>query len=271
MVAVSPADAAASTNTWSQIAIRMVVQASRSEGYAKFATLTETDQEDLKAARLSLGTLGAISEITFALEQMFKSSVSASVRDDYDLENEADRFLKGVEFRHINWIPSHGKALFFTSYHVPVDAPGNGFKACLGSPARVADIETRASQEETNKAKEDVDAMCNALEEATIAAVDNGSGFFNDQNIFKGYPVVGFNHRMQTSGGCEGTHPGHEYNPEICTPTQILDKIEIACSSDCRLHTNLYFDVELRLPLSQIWEVINDLKKLRSFDPVKFC
>nr|AKH04265.1 putative FAD/FMN-containing dehydrogenas [Taxus baccata] len=125
------------------VSMRLVVPASPSEGYAKVITLTEED-EDMKAARISLGTLGAISEITFALQPMFKRSVSISVENDTDLETEAERFLRTYEFGDIEWVPSHGKAVYMKKYGVPVDVPGNGENALVTRGFRVIDIETAA-------------------------------------------------------------------------------------------------------------------------------
>ncbi|GLJ25483.1 hypothetical protein SUGI_0487880 [Cryptomeria japonica] len=107
------------------VGMRIVVPASPSEGYAKIITLTEAD-EDLKAAKLALGTLGAISEITFALQPMFKRSVSVTVKDDYDLEKEVEIFLKAHAFADINWLPSHRKAVFVANDRVSVVVAGDG-------------------------------------------------------------------------------------------------------------------------------------------------
>ncbi|KAH9323428.1 hypothetical protein KI387_018067, partial [Taxus chinensis] len=127
------------------VSMRLVVAAPPSEGYAKVITLTEAD-EDMKAARISLGTLGAISEITFALQPMFKRSVSIAVENDTDLEKQAERFLRTYEFADIEWVPSHGKAVFMTKYSVPVDVPGDGENAILRDGSRVADVERDAYQ-----------------------------------------------------------------------------------------------------------------------------
>lgn len=61
--------------------------------------LIESDS-DLKVAKISLGTLGAISKITFTLQHMFKRSFSTTVKDDNDLENEAESFLRVSEYAY---------------------------------------------------------------------------------------------------------------------------------------------------------------------------
>ncbi|GLJ25477.1 hypothetical protein SUGI_0487810 [Cryptomeria japonica] len=249
------------------VGMRIVVPGSPFDGYAKIITLTEAD-EDLKAARLALGTLGAISEITFALRPMFKRSVSVYVKDDFDLENETERFLRAHTFGDIRWLPSHRKVVFHASNRVSVDVAGDGSSAMTGAPTTVADIETGAYQFDSIQAEADVDAICNLVGNGTIQAVANGNGFLNDGKRFTGYPVIGFNHRMQTSGKCEQVP---KQKDKSCTPTQILDKNETTCSWDRRVHTSLYFDVELRVPLSRFREAMADVKKIRDLNPQRMC
>ncbi|GLJ25482.1 hypothetical protein SUGI_0487870 [Cryptomeria japonica] len=249
------------------VGMRIVVPASPSQSYAKIVTLTEAD-EDLKAAKLALGTLGAISEITFALQPMFKRSVSVSVTDDYDLENEAERFLRAHTFADINWFPSHRKAVFVANDRVSVDVAGDGINSILGTPSTVADIETSAYLFDLIQAKADVTAICTVVGNRTLQFAANGNGFLNDGKLFTGYPVVGFNHRMQTSGECERVP---EQTDVSCTPTHIFDKNDTICSWDRRVHSSLFFDVELRVPLSRLREAMEDIKKLRDLDPQKMC
>ncbi|XP_059076534.1 L-gulonolactone oxidase 3-like [Cryptomeria japonica] len=218
------------------VGMRIVVPGSPFDGYAKIITLTEAD-EDLKAARLALGTLGAISEITFSLRPMFKRSVSVS-------------------------------AIFVANDRVSVDVAGDGSNSILGTPTTVADIETRAYLLDSVQAKADVVAICNLVGNRTLRSAANGYGFLNHEKVFTGYPVVGFNYRMQTSGECEQV-PGQK--DERCTPTQILDKNETTCSWDRRVHTSLYFDVELRVPLSRFREAMKDVKKIRDLNPERMC
>ncbi|KAH9323142.1 hypothetical protein KI387_017781, partial [Taxus chinensis] len=246
------------------VSMRLVVPATPSEGYAKVITLTEAD-EDMKAARISLGTLGAISEITFALRPMFKRSVSIAVRDDKDLENEIEDFLRAYEFADIEWIPSHGKAVFLTKYGVPVDVPGEGEFAILRG-SKVSDVERDAYQYDTYQSTNDVDAICNLLESQTISSVAQGNGFVNDGVRFTGYPVIGYNHRMQSFGGCQGN--GTSNNLKY---PKHLDKNDTICLWDRRVHTNMNFDLELRVPMSRILNVIEDIKKLRDLNPQKLC
>ncbi|XP_057835543.2 L-gulonolactone oxidase 2 [Cryptomeria japonica] len=251
------------------VGLKLIVPAPPSQGYAKLITLGESDP-DLKAAKISLGVLGAISEITFTLERMFKTSFSASVKDDNDLEKEAESFLRASEYAYINWFPSQGKTIFLSNHVVSVDVPGDGLNSGVGGPITAMTVETRAHQNDEMQAKEDVDAICNGLE-LLISSATKGSGFLNDGKQFTGYPVIGFNHRMQASGGCQESHPNYQHNHKSCTPNKILDKNNTVCNWDRRLHTNAVFDVELRVSTFHLKEAIEDIKKIRDLNPSRLC
>ncbi|GLJ25480.1 hypothetical protein SUGI_0487850 [Cryptomeria japonica] len=153
---------------------------------------------------------------------------------------------------------------FVANDRVSIDVSGDGSNSILGTPTTVANIETIYSLQ----AEADVVAICNIIGNLTIQAAANGNGFLNDGENFRGYPVVGFNHRMQTSGKCEQI-PKHK--DESCTPTQILDKNESTCTWDRRVHTSLFFDVELRVPLSRFRDAVKDVKKIRDLNPQRMC
>ncbi|XP_057816670.2 L-gulonolactone oxidase 3-like [Cryptomeria japonica] len=68
------------------VGINIVALALVDDGYTKIIHLTEKD-EGIKAARVSLGVLGAISQVMFAMEKIFKRLVTLKVKEDLDLEN----------------------------------------------------------------------------------------------------------------------------------------------------------------------------------------
>jgi FAD-dependent oxidoreductase len=126
------------------VAMRLVIPAPASEGYAKVIELTEKD-EDLKAARFALGTLGAISKITFALQPMFKRSVSLSLEDDADLEDRLEKFLRGHEFADVYWYVAQGKAIMGKVDRAPVDMPGDGLNRASYQPTGMFNVEKSAA------------------------------------------------------------------------------------------------------------------------------
>jgi len=222
-----------------------------------------------KAARFALGTLGAISKITFALQPMFKRSVWLSLEDDAGLEDRLEGFLRKYEFANIYWYIAHGKALMGKIVRVPVDMPGDGTSRAAGQPSTVFNVENSAAQSEAIQATEDAEKLCN---KSAISMINRVNGtFLNDGTYFTGYPVVGFNHRMVTAGGCEDYHQKHEKNQSSCTPTKIVNKNESICSWDRRARGELRYDLEIRVPLSRAREAIVDLKRFRALDPKPLC
>jgi L-gulonolactone oxidase len=131
------------------VGMSLVVPAPANEGYAKLLHLTNND-EDLKAARVSLGVLGAISQLTFKVEKMFKRSVTLDLKDDSDLEESFVSFAKAHEFGLIAWYPSLRQALYTIQDRVSVQVAGNGkVSNPFFQPATVQTVvQTRANGEE---------------------------------------------------------------------------------------------------------------------------
>ncbi|MCO5554074.1 hypothetical protein L7F22_007600 [Adiantum nelumboides] len=108
------------------VGMRLITPADEEEGFAKIIDLSEQD-EDLNAAKLSLDVLGAISQVTFQLEPMFKRSASLEVGEDTHLDgNGIVKFAEEHEFGEIWWYPFSGKALFKVIDRVDADTVGDG-------------------------------------------------------------------------------------------------------------------------------------------------
>eukprot|EP01018_Ginkgo_biloba_P006592 Gb_30174 [translate_table: standard] len=276
------------------VGMRLVIPASAEEGYAQVISLTEEDEE-LKAGRLSLGVLGAISHVTFKLEPMFKRRVSLSLEEDVDLEQKIEDFLGKHEFGDIYWYPAHYKAIFGRMDRVSVDVGGDGVnKMSIGQPTRVADVEElvvicirpgRSGQRGIDpdlinyvwhpvdriESAEDSESLCSHTENEMKRRVATGSGFFNNNSHFTGYPVIGFNHQMQTTGGCQDYfHKEHISNFNY-TPNQILDKNDVICRWDYRFRKVWTVDMEIQVPISSIREAIADMKRVRDLNPKALC
>ncbi|KAH9318054.1 hypothetical protein KI387_019823, partial [Taxus chinensis] len=101
----------------------------------------------------------------------------------------------------------------------------------------------------TFKAKMDADGLCDDYGTSMNNRIAKGSGFLNDEINFTGFPVVGFNHHMQVTGGCQDYHQKSE-NQSLCSSTKIMDKNQSICSWDQRVDDRIKFDLEIRIPLS---------------------
>ncbi|MCO5580331.1 hypothetical protein L7F22_034197 [Adiantum nelumboides] len=123
------------------VGMRIIVPASKEEGFAKVVELVEGDA-DLDAARLSVGVLGAISTVTFQLEPMFKRSVTLELRGDEELEHATLELAKAHEFSSLSWFPASSKMLVRMDDRVPVDTPCDGaYKLALLEKMDVGSVE----------------------------------------------------------------------------------------------------------------------------------
>ncbi|CAH9104069.1 unnamed protein product [Cuscuta europaea] len=113
------------------VRVRIVTPASPEEGYAVVRQLEEGDPE-INAARVSLGVLGVISQVTLKLEPMFKRSVTYVEENDTKLGEEAATFGSHHEFGEITWFPSQGRVVYRIDDRVQTNTPGDGLNDFLG-------------------------------------------------------------------------------------------------------------------------------------------
>uniref|UniRef100_A0A0D2ZUM2 L-gulonolactone oxidase n=1 Tax=Brassica oleracea var. oleracea TaxID=109376 RepID=A0A0D2ZUM2_BRAOL len=107
--------------------IRIVSPGSVSDGYVKVRVLSETvNPEEFRAAKVSLGVLGVISQVTFELQPMFKRSLTYVMRKDWDFGDQAVTFGEKHEFADFIWLPSQGKVVYRMDDRVPFKTSGDG-------------------------------------------------------------------------------------------------------------------------------------------------
>nr|ABK24851.1 unknown [Picea sitchensis] len=257
------------------VGLRMVVPAPATEGYAKLITITEEEEkEKFRGAILSLGVLGAISQVTFRLEPMFKRSVSFSLVDDHGLENMIQDFVRKHEFGDAWWYPAHHKVLLAKVDRVCVGVDGDGVNKMsqLGQPTTVDDAQQLGMILEMIDSTRDSELLCNLSETGMNARAPSGAGFLNHiVKGFTGYPVIGFNHLMQATGGCQDYSHKQEPNPNLCSPDRILDTNQSICSWDRRVAGLKGYDDEIYVPLSRVEEAIIDIKRIRDLNPQALC
>ncbi|KAJ7540613.1 hypothetical protein O6H91_10G023000 [Diphasiastrum complanatum] len=289
-------------------AMRLAVPSTEEEGYVRIVSLTDVD-EDLDAARVSLGVLGVILQVTFALHPMFKRSVSLEARADNLLEEDVLSFAQAHDFGDITWYPSIRKALYRLDDLVSVDSPGDGinkYQGFQGIP--VAQIEqarrggnlcffcgfrsllflrysltSLAATEEFLEKTRNAATACKISEMLLNKRVSDGNGFLNDGSSFTGFPVVGFNHLMQASGGCQDSYSTKQH---ILTPTGVQSQSSCAsqkdgidevlpdsafCYWDPRINSSIFYQTAIAVSLSNISELILDIKKIRDIDPNGLC
>ncbi|KAF8722256.1 hypothetical protein HU200_022565 [Digitaria exilis] len=246
------------------VGMRVVTPAPAEEGYAKVRVLVEGDPE-LDAAKVSLGVLGVISQVTLALQLLFKRSVTFTERDDGDLAEQVAKFGYQHEFADIAWFPGHGRAVYRVDDRLPLSAPGDGLMDFIGFRATpTLGIQANRLAEDLSERAGNGSGKC-ATARLTHAALSvAGYGLSsttrsrrNGGGVFTGYPVVGPQHRMQASGGCV---------------TGRDDALLTACPWDPRVRASSFFhQTTFSLPLSRASAFVADVVRLRDIEPKALC
>ncbi|XP_020091554.1 L-gulonolactone oxidase 2-like [Ananas comosus] len=238
------------------VAMRIVAPAPAAEGYAKVRRLGP-GHPDLDAAKVSLGVLGIISQVTFKLQPLFKRSVTFTEKDDADLADQAVPFGSQHEFADIAWYPGQRKVLYRIDDRTPNNVSSNGVFDFIGfrSTATLVLFANRLA-EEGLEATGNAGGRCQYSRLTTSAIAIDGYGLTNNGLLFTGYPVVGFQNKIQSSGGCLD-------GPD--------DALLTACPWDPRVRGEFFHQTTVSIPLSEAKDFIQDVQKLRDLNPEAFC
>lgn len=238
------------------VGLRIVTPAPASQGFAVVRELG-ADHPDLDAAKVSIGVLGVVSQVTLALQPLFKRSVTFVKRDDSDLANQAVVWGRLHEFGDMTWRPQEGKVLYRQDDRVDISSPGNGLNDLIifrPRPTRGL-IDARAAEERLQENGTDK-AYCAAVRAQAATTDQLAYGFTNDGISFTGFPVVGYQHRIQASGTCLN-------GPE--------DGLLTSCTWDPRIRGSFYYNSGFSVALSKAPAFIADMQRLRDINPDAFC
>ncbi|XP_068634524.1 probable L-gulonolactone oxidase 6 [Aristolochia californica] len=238
------------------VGIRIVTPASPSDGYAKVRSLTANDP-DINAAKVSLGVIGVISQVTLKLEPLFKRSITLATSNDSDLSEKALTFGHQHEFADLIWYPSQRMVLYRIDDRVSSNASGNGKSDFVGFRSTTAlTLALVRSTEETQEATRDANGKCRDGKITISMLMASAFGLTNNGVIFTGYPVVGSQHRLQASGSCLDS---------------IQDARLTACPWDHRVKGSFFHQTTFTIGLSNVKNFIQDVQKLRDLAPKAFC
>ncbi|KAL0886921.1 hypothetical protein Bca101_010904 [Brassica carinata] len=234
--------------------IRMVSPGSVSDGYVKVRVLSETmNLEEFNAAKVSLGVLGVISQVTFKLQPMFKRWLTYVERNDSDFEDQAVTFGEEHEFADFIWLPSQGKVVYRIDDRVPANTSGNGlfnffpFRSQLSVALAVV-----RNLEESDESSRDGNEKCvRAAKRLTSFLFEISYGLTNN-----GYPVIGRQDRMMSSGACLDS---------------LQDGLITACPWDPRIKGEFFHQTTFSVPLTQVKDFIRDIKALVKIEPKSLC
>ncbi|XP_062196670.1 probable L-gulonolactone oxidase 4 [Phragmites australis] len=238
------------------VGLRIVTPAPASQGFAVVRELG-ADHPDLDAAKVSLGVLGVISQVTLALQPLFKRSVKFVTRDDSDMAEKLAVWGGLHEFGDVAWLPRQGKAIYREDDRVDVSSPGNGLNNYIGfrSQPTLGLITARIAEERLEENGTDI-ARCLAARLPAATFELQAYGFTNDGVFFTGYPVVGFQHRIQASGSCINS-------PE--------DGLLSSCTWDPRIRGPFFYNSGFSIALSKVPAFVADMQRLRDLKPRAFC
>ncbi|KAI5656528.1 hypothetical protein M9H77_25321 [Catharanthus roseus] len=236
--------------------LRIITPAAPNEGYAKLRILKNGDP-DLNAAKLSLGVLGVISQVTLKLQPLFKRSITLLTKNDSDLGEEASSFGRKHEFADIIWYPSQKKVVYRIDDRVSSNASGNGrndFPGFRSTSSLV--LSALRTTEEDQESRSDATGKCTIAKLTTTTLRISAYGLTNDGIAFIKYPVIGYHNRLQASGTC-------------------LDSLEdarlTACPWDPRVKGLFFHQTTFSISLSNVKSFIRDVQELVSIEPKSLC
>ncbi|KAE8650211.1 probable L-gulonolactone oxidase 6 [Cucumis sativus] len=239
------------------VAVQMVSPGGPEDGYAKQRTILPDDQNHLNAAKVSLGVLGVITQVTLKLQPMFKRSITYLKRDDKDLGDEVIRFGKSYEFGDMSWYPSQRKVVYRIDTRVPSNTSGNGLYDFIPfRPTLSVELALLRASEEEQESRRDAAAKCLSGNLITSTLSLLAYGLTNNGITFLKYPVIGYNNRLQSSGSCLDS----------------LNDFRItACPWDPSIKGEFFYETSVSIELTVVKSFIEDVQKLAELEPMAFC
>ncbi|MCO5557358.1 hypothetical protein L7F22_010921 [Adiantum nelumboides] len=274
------------------VGMRLIVPATREQGFARVIDITEDDNELFNAAKVSLGVLGVISKVSLQVEPMFKRSITTEILNDSDMEDRILEFASTHEFGDVLWHPSQHKAVYKMDNRVLMSVPGDAVNDFIGFRAiDVAVAEAARLLETSFELNEDALGKCVAahLQVTTLSAVGKS---LRNADTFTGYPVVGYHHRLQASGSClHGTveyQDAQSYWPnsqnidnnvpyDDCLVhgldnlfDEIITSLKV-CPWDSSISGEFFFQTTFSIGVSKVKDFLKDIKALRDLNHMDFC
>ncbi|OEL24033.1 L-gulonolactone oxidase 2 [Dichanthelium oligosanthes] len=213
------------------VGLRIVTPASVSQGFAVVKELG-ADHPDLAAAK-----------ITLSLQPLFKRSVTFVTRNDTDLAEQVAIGGHLHEFGDITWLPHQGKVFYRKDDRVDVSTPGDRLNnyLFLRSYAKLGVMAARLADEWLEEKDSDM-ARCLMAWLPARKVKQEAFGFTNDDGVsFTGYPVVGFQHRIQAADACIGSNG----------PAADDGLLSASCSWDRRIRGQFFYNSGFGVALSK--------------------
>ncbi|KAL8168052.1 hypothetical protein V2J09_009551, partial [Rumex salicifolius] len=193
--------------------------------------------------------------VKLSIEPTFKRSITYNFTGDKSLEEEWLNHVNKFEFGDITWYPSQHTAVYRYDHRVPVDTPGDAVYDFLGFQPQLSLIpKTLRATEKGFESIKNTAGKCTMATTTVAAKKLVANGLKNNRLLFTGYPVVGLQGNMQTSGSC--LHSSALGN---------------TCAWDPRINGLFFYETTALFPASVFSSFIYDIKRLRDVNPQAFC
>ncbi|RWW61716.1 hypothetical protein BHE74_00031210 [Ensete ventricosum] len=214
---------------------------------------------------------------------MFKRSITYRVVGDVGFEQTISSYAVTTYYGDISWYPSLGRVVYRDDVKVPITTKGEGVNDHLVLRAQptldVASTRASVSYEiYTNKASlvlyhvfvfttaeelfeltGNAGGICVLSRSQVDTQIANGMALKNNDgglSDFTGYPVIGNQSNMQSSGSCL-------WSAE--------DNLLTACGWDPRFPGFFFHQTAVSIPFTTVADFIADVKKLRDAHPDALC
>uniref|UniRef100_J3LX06 Uncharacterized protein n=1 Tax=Oryza brachyantha TaxID=4533 RepID=J3LX06_ORYBR len=198
--------------------------------------------------------------VTLAMEPLFKRSVKF---DDRDIAEKVAIWGSLHEFGDMVQLPGQGKVIYREDDRVDVSTPDDGLNDYLGfrlqptlSMVGFRVIGGADEWLEENNGRFTDSARCVASRVVTATFELMAYGFTNDGAAFTGYPVVGYQHRVQASSSCLDVDDGG---------------LLFSCPWDHRIRGVFAYNSGFSVTLSRAPAFVADVARLRDLVPAAFC
>ncbi|KAJ7951371.1 L-gulonolactone oxidase [Quillaja saponaria] len=238
------------------VELRIISPGEPEDGYSKIRTLNDGD-EDFDAAKVSLGVLGVISQVTLKLEPLFKRSITYLTKNDLDLGDQVVNFGNQHEFADITWYPGQHMAVYRIDDRVSINTSGDGVYSFIpfrSTPSVILVI--LRIIEDIQESLGVADGKCSFAKLITGFLRRTAYGLTNNGIIFTGYPVIGYHNRLQASGTCLDSLGG---------------AIITACPWDSRVKGEFFHQTTFSIGLKVVKDFIEDVQKLVELEPKAMC
>ncbi|GMN42813.1 hypothetical protein TIFTF001_012021 [Ficus carica] len=188
---------------------------------------------------------------------MFKRSITYLTKNDSDLGDQVTRFGREHEFADITWYPSQQKAIYRIDDRVFTNTSGDGlydFIPFRPTPSLV--LAVIRTTEDNQESSGDAEGKCTGAKLVTSTLSRSAYGLKNNGVIFTGYPVIGYQHRLQSSGTCLDS---------------LQDARITACAWDSRVKGEFFHQTTFSISLSIAKSFIKDVQKLVKLEPKALC